>query len=79
MNFGFYTNPAVDRRSPTRARRIDRDQRLKKYQDLNRLVTEDAAWLFLYHPVEARVATSKLTWSSANSTMYTLRNAALQA
>jgi peptide/nickel transport system substrate-binding protein len=79
VNFGFYSNPAVDQAIADADKTLDRDQRLKKYQDLNRVVTEDAAWLFLYHPIEARVSTSKLTWSSANSTIFTLRNAMLKA
>jgi peptide/nickel transport system substrate-binding protein len=78
VNFGFYGNPTVDQAIADAGKTTDRQQRLKKYQDLNRTVTEDGAWLFLYHPVEARVATSKLSWSSANSTIYTLRNAALK-
>ncbi len=78
VNFGFYSNPAVDAGIADAGKTADRVQRLKKYQDLNRMVTEDAAWLFLYHPIEARVATSKLDWTSANSTIFTLRNAALK-
>ncbi len=79
VNFGFYSNPAVDAAIADAGNTADRAQRLKKYQDLNRMVTEDAAWLFLYHPIEARVATSKLNWTSANSTIFTLRNAAFKA
>jgi peptide/nickel transport system substrate-binding protein len=78
VNFGFYSNPAVDAGIAEAGKTVDRAQRLKKYQDLNRMVTEDAAWLFLYHPIEARVATSKLDWTSANSTIFTLRNAAFK-
>jgi peptide/nickel transport system substrate-binding protein len=78
VNFGFYNNPEVDAAIADAGKTADRVQRLRKYQDLNRMVTEDAAWLFLYHPIEARVATSKLDWTSANSTIFTLRNAALK-
>jgi peptide/nickel transport system substrate-binding protein len=79
VNFGFYNNPEVDAAIADAGSTADRAQRLKKYQDLNRVVTEDAAWLFLYHPIEARVSTSKLDWTSANSTIFTLRNAAFKA
>jgi peptide/nickel transport system substrate-binding protein len=79
VNFGFYGNSEVDQAIADAGKTQDRNERLKKYQALNRTVTEDAAWLFLYHPVEARVATNKLNWSSANSTIFTLRNAAFKA
>jgi ABC-type transport system substrate-binding protein len=77
VNFGFYSNPEVDKMLDQVARTIDREERLKLYRKLDALVTEDAAWLFLYHPIEPRIHTKKLTWVSANSNWYTLRSASL--
>jgi peptide/nickel transport system substrate-binding protein len=77
VNFGFYANPEVDQTLTKVAQTPDREERLKLYRALDATVTEDAAWLFLYHPVEPRVASAKVRWVSANSTTYTLRNASL--
>ena len=77
VNFGFYANPAADQMLDKIAQTPDREERLKLYRALDALVTEDAAWLFLFHPIDPRVSIDKLNWVSANSTIYTLRNAAL--
>ena len=55
----------------------DSAERIKIYQKLDEIVTDDAPWLFLMYPIEPRVAIKKLTWVSANSFLYTIRNAAL--
>jgi peptide/nickel transport system substrate-binding protein len=77
VNFGFYSNPMVDQTLSQISKTIDRDERLKLYRMLDGIVTEDAAWLFLYHPIDPRVSVSKLNWTSANSSIYTLRKAVL--
>lgn len=79
VNFGFYGNPAVDDGLKKVAQTIDRDERLKLYKSLAQTITEDAAWLFLYHPIDPRISTNKLEWVSANSSTYTLRNASLSS
>ncbi len=76
-NFGFYANPEVDQMLGKIARTIDRDERINLYRKLDAILTEDAPWLYLYYPIEPRVSTKKLTWVSANSFLYTLRNASL--
>jgi peptide/nickel transport system substrate-binding protein len=77
VNFGFYSNPQVDQTLSRVAQTQDREERLKLYRTMDSIVTDDAAWLFLYHPVEPRVSSTKVHWVSANSTTYTLRNASI--
>ena len=79
VNFGFYSNPEVDKGLEEVAKTIDREARLNLYRKLDAIVTEDAAWAFFYHPIEPRITTNKLTWVNANSNWYTLRNASLSS
>lgn len=75
VNFGFYANSEVDKFIQEAARTPDRDARVKIYRAADALVTEDAAWLFMYHTLQPRVTVKNLKWVSANAYWYTLRNA----
>src|SRR5262249_42499609 len=76
-NWGFYSNPEGGKVLADIARTVDRDERIKLYQKAETIITDDAPWLFLYHPIEARIFRKNLTWASANSVWYTLRTGSL--
>jgi ABC-type transport system substrate-binding protein len=50
-NLAFYNNPQVNRLFDRAAAMTDLAARLKVYQEAERLVVEDAPWVFLYHPI----------------------------
>ncbi len=49
-NYGHYCNPAVDAVAQEAVATLDRDERAALYAELQRLVMDDAPWLFLYQP-----------------------------
>lgn len=55
----------------------DAVQRIGLYPKLDAVVTEGAAWLPLYHPIEPRVTPKKHSWVSAHAIFYTPRNPSL--
>jgi peptide/nickel transport system substrate-binding protein len=75
VNWGFYGNPAVDKLIADAARTPDKAERIKIYQNAERLIADDAAFLFFYYAVEVRAYQKKLHWTSANNITFTLRNA----
>lgn len=49
-NYGRYCNPAVDELAEQAVATLDRNARAALYAELQRVVMEDAPWLFLYQP-----------------------------
>lgn len=49
-NYGRYCNPEVDLLGERAAATVDQDERAELYTDLQRIVMDDAPWLFLYQP-----------------------------
>jgi peptide/nickel transport system substrate-binding protein len=76
VNWGFYSNPEVDKLVDQAARTIDVAERVKVYQRADVILTEDAPWLYIDHgPLDPRTSVKNLNWVSANEFNYTVRNA----
>jgi peptide/nickel transport system substrate-binding protein len=76
VNWGFYSNPEVDRLVQQASRTINPDERLKIYRQADVILTEDAPWIFTDHgPLDPRISVKNLTWYSAHEYNYTVRNA----
>jgi ABC-type transport system substrate-binding protein len=50
-NAAFYSNPQVNALLETACHETDPRRRLRLYQDAERLIVDDAPWVFLYYPV----------------------------
>jgi ABC-type transport system substrate-binding protein len=51
VDIARYSNPAVDRLLDDARATTDRGRRLRIYRDVSRIVTRDAAWIFLFQSV----------------------------
>jgi len=49
-NSGFYSNPEVDRLLDEAIATADKEEALKKYAEAQRIIVEDAPWVFLFVP-----------------------------
>jgi peptide/nickel transport system substrate-binding protein len=76
-NYTGFNNPQVEELTQKAWRTTDQAEKVRLYGQAEAIVTEEVPWLFIYHPIEPRVYSKKMTWSSANSQWYTLRNASL--
>jgi len=50
-NAAFYSNPEVNDLLREAAKETDAEARLGIYQQVERMIVDDAPWVFLYHPV----------------------------
>lgn len=50
-NYGRYCNPAVDELAAQAVSTADREERAAYYAELQKIVMDDAPWLFLYQPM----------------------------
>ena len=55
LNWAFYSTPEYDGLLRKAAREIDRPQRLRLYEQAEKIAVADAPWLFLYHPMDYRL------------------------
>ncbi len=55
LNLAFYSNPEVNDLLKRAGRETDRTRRIALYQQAERLVVEDAPWIFLYYPVRHKL------------------------
>lgn len=55
-NRSFYQNPRVDSLLQRAAAMTDLAARLKVYQEVERIVVDDAPWIFIFHPIKWRLA-----------------------
>lgn len=58
-NFGNYANPEVDRLLELGRREFDRDERVKIYQQIHRLIYRDQPYCFLYVPSALPIVASR--------------------
>jgi peptide/nickel transport system substrate-binding protein len=49
LNYAFYSNPRVNELFHQAAPELDPSKRLGLYQELERMVADDAPWIFLFN------------------------------
>jgi len=59
-NYGQYSNPAVDKALDDARATFDQNQRKPLYQQVNKLVAEEAAEVFIFHDVTGQYSTAKV-------------------
>ena len=79
-NRAFYDNPEVNRLLKQAASMTDLAARLKVYQQVERMVVDDAPWLFVFHPTDYRLVqpwvqnyTLHPVWSSTEERVWLAR------
>src|SRR5581483_4328491 len=55
QNASFYSNPTLDALLDRAHNERDPDRRIEMYREGERIVVNDAAWAFLYHPIRTSV------------------------
>ena len=60
-NRAHYANPEVDALLDAAKREVDPVKRAKMYEDAQRIIIEEAAWLLLYYPKQALATTSAIS------------------
>lgn len=59
-NAGFYSNPKVDELIDEQARTVSQQKRLEVLRELQKIVMQDAPWIFLYHEEQVTAANKKV-------------------
>jgi peptide/nickel transport system substrate-binding protein len=59
-NYGQYSNPAMDKALDDARLTFDPAQRKPLYQQVNKLATEEAPYIFIYHAVTGQFSTTKV-------------------
>jgi len=68
FNAGFYSNPQVDRLLTEAASTVDRDRRRRLYLQAQRIIHDDAPWIFMFSAQNLVGARKNIQGLSANPT-----------